>query len=257
MPTADLNTFDASLVHCELVYAKPQNPLEKPKPRVKMTYGPTRRSIAFITPPTVVDWPYLHGDGNFGTKFGPPDVDKAQYIVGITDKPLPSTGSAQTPRLFEVLEEIDKTLRVFVTTYQKEFLGARDLSAAEVKGKMNTTVKAKFDENDTLLYRRVNLATRKFDWKGEERPLRLVDHKRQPIAAPICHQDVCMVALQLDCVYTGLMGAMSGCKGNICEARLVARAPPAGVGSSMSPVDDVWGQVEVPAWADATASGFF
>jgi hypothetical protein len=258
MSFIDLNAFDAALLHCEVLYSKQLNPTEKPKPRIKISYGPTRRSLAFISPPTVVDWPYLHGDGNFGTKFGPPDVDKAQYIVGLTDKPLPSTGSAQTQRLFEVLEQIDKALIAFVHANQKEFLSSRDLSVAEVKGKMSTTVKSKFDENDTLIYRRVNLATRKFDWKGEERPLRLVDNKRQALAAPVCHQDICMVALQLDCVYTGLMGAMFGCKWNVCEAMLVARAAPSGM-TSMAPVDDVWGQVEVPAWADAasTAQGFF
>lgn len=254
MSFISLETFEPQQLHCEIVYAKSQNPAEKPKPRIKMTYGPTRRAISFITAPVVVDWPYLHGDGNFGTKFGPPDVDKAQFIVGLTDKPL--RGSAPSPRLFEVLEQIDASLIAFVHNYQKEFLNSRDLSLAEVKGKMSLTVKSKFDENDTLSYKRVNLATRKFDWKGEEHPIRIVDCKRQVLEAPICHQDICMVAMQLDCVYTGLMGSMFGCKWNVCEAMLVARAPPMGASSSMAPVDEVWGAVEVPAWADA-GSGFF
>jgi hypothetical protein len=250
-----LDAFDPALLVCEIVYSKPSNPAEKPKPRIKMTYGPTRRALSFITAPIVVDWPYLHGDGNYGTKFGPPDVDKAQYIVGLTDKPLPATGATQADQLFKVLEQIDAKLVSFVHANQKEFLNSRDLSLAEVKGKMSLTVKSKFDENDTLAYRRVNLATRKFDWKGEEHPIRIVDCKRQVLEAPIRHQDICMVAMQLDCVYTGLMGSMFGCKWNVVEAMLVARAPLSDA-APKAPVDEVWGSVALPTWADA-GSGFF
>jgi hypothetical protein len=253
------NAFNAQLLHCEVVYSKSQNPSEKPKPRIRITYGPARRSIAFISPPIVVDWPYLHGDGNFGTKFGPPDVDKAQFIVGLTDKAVPHTGLSAAKALFEALEQIDAVLIAFVHANQKEFLNSRDLSTAEVKGKMSTTIKSKFDDTDTLAYRRVNLATRKFDWKGEERALRVVDNKRQALDGQIAHDDVCMVALQLDCVYTGLMGSMFGCKWNVCEVMLIARAPPRSVGSASTPVDDVWGAIAVPTWADTTpsAAGFY
>lgn len=254
MSFIDLNAFDIAQLHCEVIYSIVKSPSEKPKPRIKMTYGPARRSLAFISAPTVVDWPYLHGDGNFGTKFGPPDVDKAQFIVGLTDKPLPQ-GANESQRLFQVLEQIDTALIAFVHANQKEFLNSRDLSIAEVKGKMSLTVKSKFDENDTLAYHRVNLATRKFDWKGEERPIRIVDCKRQILTDPVRHQDICMVALQLDCVYTGLMGSMFGCKWNVCEAMLVARAPPTELKHTAA-IDDVWGAVDVPKWADA-GSGFF
>ena len=255
MSFIDIATFDTALVHCETVYSKAQQPGEKPKPRVKISYGPSRRSLAFISPPTVVDWPRLHGDGNFGTKFGPTDVDKAQFTVALTDKPLPATGVAETGPLFDVLEAVDAALVAFVHANQKEFLSTLKLSPAEVKGKMNATVKSKFDDTDTLAYRRVNLATRKFDWKGQERTLRIVDAKRAPVTDDIVeHDDICMIALQLDCVYTGLMGAMFGCKWNVCEVMLVQRAPP----RSAMIAEDVWGAVEVPAWAaSADTAGFF
>ena len=248
-----LSAFDPALLHCELAYSKPQNPTDKPKPRIKMTYGPTRRALSFITAAIVVDWPYLHGDGNYGTKFGPPDVDKAQFIVGLTDKPLPATGNTEAGPLFTALEQIDTALVAFAHKHQKEFLNSRDLSLAEIKGKMCHTVKSKFDENDVPSYRRVNLATRKFDWKGEEHPIRVVDCKRQVLEAPIRHQDICMVALQLDCVYT--ISSMFGCKWNVCEAMLVARAS-SGDAAPKAPVDEVWGAIDVPTWADAGA-GFY
>jgi hypothetical protein len=55
----------------------------------------------------------------------------------------------------------------------------------------------------------------------------VVDTQRMPIdgdVEPVRHEDVCMVATQLYCVYKGLMGSMYGCKWAILEAMLLTRA---------------------------------
>lgn len=243
MAALDLATFDPALLNCELTTTRPTKPTDKPRTVVKLSYGPSRRGIAFVTPPCVVDWPKLTGDGNFGSMYGPADVDKAQFTVGVTDKGLPDGTTTHMDAYFAALRAIDDKLVETVHANQKELLNTRGLSKDEVRGKLSATVKPKY-EDDTLVYTRHNMATRKFTWSGAERTIPLVDAKKQPVET-ISHEDVCAIATQLDCVYTGLMGSMYGTKWNVCEVMLLKRAehkPPPG--------SDAFAAYEVPAWAD-------
>ena len=79
MSFIELSAFDSDLVNCEIVRsAKPND-----KAKVKLSYGPAKRAIAFITPPFVCNWPQLSGYGNYGSKFLPTELVKARY----TDQP--------------------------------------------------------------------------------------------------------------------------------------------------------------------------
>ena len=239
MSYIDLDAFDPSQIRCEIVHSKNAKPGEKPKLNVRLSYGPARRSIAFVSPPCVVDWPKLDGDGNFGSKFGPDALDKASYTVGLSDKPV--DGVPTMAKYFDALRAIDSVLVEFVYYNQKELLGARDMSRDEVRGKLNPSVKAKY-EDDLLVYHKQNLGTRKFAWSGEARELRIVDCERRPLTAPVRHEDVCLVAVQLETVYTGMMGSMYGAKWQINECMLLKRA-----GNNYEPHEDPFGQV--PPWA--------
>ena len=53
------------------------------------------------------------------------------------------------------------------------------------------------------------MSTRTFTWAGSERVVPLVDARRKPVDE-IRHEDVCAIATQLDCIYTGLTGSMFG-----------------------------------------------
>jgi hypothetical protein len=240
MSYIDLDAFDTSLLRCEIVNSKNSKPGEKPKLNVRLTYGPARRAVAFVTPATVVDWPKIEGEGNFGSKYGPDTLDKAAFTMGLTDKPI--DGTQTMAKYFDVLRAIDSLLVEFVHANQKELLGARDMSRDEVRGKLSPTVKPKYDD-DILVCHKQNLSTRKFTWNGEERHLRIVDCNRAPLTQPVRHEDVCMVAVQLDAVYTGLMGCMYGCKWAICEVMLLKRAS-----NNYESRDDPFAN-HVPAWA--------
>ena len=207
MSYIELHEFDASLVKCELVTTGPKSVGEKGKSQIKLGYGPTRKAIAFVTPPCVLDWPRLTGEGNLGTKFGPTEPDKAQFTVGLTDRPVPEVPAEAMCMLFTAINQIDHILATFVHQNQKELLGCRDLSLEAIKGKGNASVKPKYDEQgDLKIYDRMNLATRKFTWNGEERVLKLTDASGNPLAEdqPPRHEDVAAVAFQVDYCYTGV-----------------------------------------------------
>ncbi|KAG8471284.1 hypothetical protein KFE25_009705 [Diacronema lutheri] len=245
MAAIDLRAFDAALVNCEIVSTRPVKPSEQARTVDKLSYGPSRRALAFVSPPCVVDWPELTGDGNFGTMYGPTDVDKAAYTAGVTDKELPIEGAplAQMDAYFGALRAIDDQRVETVHARQKELLNTRGLSKEEVRGKLSPAVKPKY-EDDTLAHTRLNMSTRTFTWAGSERVVPLVDARREPVDE-IRHEDVCAIATQLDRVYTGLPGSMFGTKWNVCGVMLLKRAE-----QRPQPGSDAFASYGVPAWAD-------
>ena len=245
MAAIDLRAFDAALVNCEIVSTRPVKPSEQARTVDKLSYGPSRRALAFVSPPCVVDWPELTGDGNFGTMYGPTDVDKAAYTAGVTDKELPIEGAplAQMDAYFGALRAIDDQRVETVHARQKELLNTRGLSKEEVRGKLSPAVKPKY-EDDTLAHTRLNMSTRTFTWAGSERVVPLVDARREPVDE-IRHEDVCAIATQLDRVYTGLTGSMFGTKWNVCGVMLLKRAE-----QRPQPGSDAFASYGVPAWAD-------
>jgi hypothetical protein len=172
MSYIDIHQFDPAQVKCELVTTGPRNAGDKPKTQVKMSYGPNRRAIGFLTPPCVLDWPRLTGDGNLNTKYGPTEPDKAAYTCGLTDRPVPEIDAVGDPggamkRFFNVIREIDNALIAFVHANQRELLGVRDLTLDNIRGKANQTVKPKYDESgDLLIFERMNVATRNTRGRG-------------------------------------------------------------------------------------------
>mmetsp|Transcript_27135 Transcript_27135/g.62436 ORF Transcript_27135/g.62436 Transcript_27135/m.62436 type:complete len:151 (-) Transcript_27135:21-473(-) len=142
---------------------KPVGDNLKPKTTVRVTYGPTKRSLALITPPMAADWPMLGPDGNMGSKFGPDAPDKAVYVVGLADRALEGVDQHRVAHLFTVLNLIDERVSDFVCAHQKDVLGTCDLSPEAVRGKMSPAVKQRYD-NDLPTYKRVNVSVRIMDY---------------------------------------------------------------------------------------------
>jgi hypothetical protein len=55
------------------------------KPTITMLQLPGNTDVSFVTPACVTNWPRCTGDGNFGTMWGPTDVQKAKYSLDLTD----------------------------------------------------------------------------------------------------------------------------------------------------------------------------
>jgi hypothetical protein len=229
MSSIDIACFDAKEITCELVNTGDT-------PRMKLTYGPLHHPLTLETPPCVLEWPFLTGNGNMGTKYGPQEALKAQYTVCVTDKPVPASmesaaqHQADMQRFFTVIAAIDEVVAQFAHTHQSELLGVHSLSTEVIKSMGNCAVKSKpYYLRSNRSYKCMNLGTRKFTWDGEGRSLKVVDSAGRPLPAdkPLRHKDVGIVALQLNYVYSGTGSAHFGVKWAITEAVLLKRGPKA------------------------------
>ena len=176
---------------------------------MKLTYGPMHHPLTLETPPCVLEWPFLTGNGNMGTKYGPQEALKAQYTVCVTDKPVPACmesaaqHQADMQRFFAAIEAIDEVVAQFAHKHQDELLGVHSLSTEVIKSMGNCAVKTKQYHLSNHRYKCMNLGTPRFTWDGDVRSLKLVDSAGRPLPAdkPLRHKDVGVVALQLNYVF--------------------------------------------------------
>lgn len=238
-----IDSFDAEQLHVEL---GTQRTASGPKPTIKVSYGEGRRAIAFRTPPVVVEWPRLDGDGDYGTTFGPEDPSDAKFSVGLTDKAPPDGNTKDVARFFAVLKLIDERVVKLVCAEQGKLLKTAGLTELEVAAKMNKAVKPKL-EDGALSHHRVNLSVKKFAPGGAQRVIKMRDALRNELSGPtaVKHGDVCMVAMQLDWAYT-LSNGNFGLKYAPIEVLMVSRAQE---GSAVS-ATDIWGDVAMPTYAN-------
>jgi hypothetical protein len=138
MAPIDLASFDIALVNFELVQSRASTTTT-----IRAMYGPERRPLSFVTPACVVHWPKLHGDGDYGTRFGPSELSKAKYSACATDEDLPSGPNEQMSLWFAVVKAIDCKLAQFAHAQQTELFKARGLSLEAVEAKLCAAVKAK------------------------------------------------------------------------------------------------------------------
>jgi hypothetical protein len=199
MSAIDLATFDKDQLFCEVVHSKTGTGAAKTS--VRISYGSTRRSICLVSPACAIDWPMMHSDGDYCSKFGPDQLDKAQYKCDITDQLHEHVDSMALSNCFQVLRWIDDKLVTFVHHNQKELLGTRDLPIDGIRTKRNASAKPKYDAQDVLVYTKQTLAQRKLDWKGNEQKLRIVDARRNSYTEPVAHGDICIAAAAIDYVY--------------------------------------------------------
>jgi hypothetical protein len=130
MAPIELASFDIALVNFELV----QSRASKTKTAtIRATYGPDLRPLSFVTPACVVHWPKLHGDGDYGTRFGPSELTKAKYSACATDEDLPSGPNGPMRLWFAAVKAIDSKLAQFAHAQQTALFKQRSLSLEAVR----------------------------------------------------------------------------------------------------------------------------
>ncbi len=240
MAPIDLASFDIALVHFKLDSSRASSK----KKTIRALYGPDRLQLSFVVPPCVVHWPRLHGDGDYGTRFGPTELAKAKYTACATDEPLPSGPNEPMRLWFSIVGAIERKLSEFVHAHRAELLSSRDISLEQVKGKLCASVKAKAYKGNA--YEQQNLEARKYGYDGSEWPLRIVDAAAsKPVDAPVEHRSICAFAVHLKSVYSGVAGSSYGCKWAIDEVCLISGPVRAVKAVHMALVVD-WSSVEIP-----------
>lgn len=122
------------------------------KPTISACYGETGAALACVTPAAVTNWPRVTGDGNFGTMWGPSDIQKAKFTLDLTDSPINESQTNDRFKEFsEILERIDDKLLDFVTANQLKILGRKNLTRDEVKMLQIRSVRPKYDKSSGAL----------------------------------------------------------------------------------------------------------
>jgi len=231
MPFLKFSEFDAAYLGVELQYTRPKT--GKPRPQLKVFYGPDRSALSFVTPLVVCDWPKLGADGNYGSNFGPEQLEKAQWQVGITDRavlyategPLNCDGvlNAAAAQFFNTMRAIDEKVAEAVYEHRKEILGDTTLTREVVRAKMMPTVRNKLEEG-VPLYQKMQLSARVFDWDGNRRSLDIVKRGKPYDGDSVKHGDVVRAAIVFDCFYT--VGNGFGIKWGLVQLQHVQDASP-------------------------------
>ena len=186
------------------------------KPLIHATCGPARNEIALITAPAITLWPRVDGDGNFGTMWGPTDVQKAKFTLDLNDSPINEKKNEDFAAFASKIELVDDALLDFVHEHQLKILGRKNLSRDEVKMLQIRTVRPKFDKmSGQLTGHTVNMSASKFAWNGMggkyERKITICDSAGQVVPnAQVCPGDVVSATMYANQIYTGVGGDKFG-----------------------------------------------
>lgn len=186
------------------------------KPAVQMHIGANVAEVAFVTPACRTHWPRCTGDGNYGTMWGPTDINKAKYTLDLTDDHINGEANTGFTKLANMLEAIDDKLLEFVFQNQLRILGRKNLSKEECKMLQIRSVRAKYDKNNGMLVgHSVQLNTSKFAWDGMggrfARNINICDHTGSVILnGTVSPGDVVAATMYQAQVYTGVGGDKFG-----------------------------------------------
>lgn len=186
------------------------------KPQICMLYGTSYTQLGLLSPACVTNWPRVTGDGNFGTMWGPTDVQKAKFTLDLTDTVIDEQCSAEMACFIANIEAIDDKLLDFVYNNQLRVLGRKNLSRDEVKMLQIRQVRPKYDRNSSqLLGHTVQASTAKYGWDGMggkvAKSINICDKTGRVIAdANVCPGDVVAATMYVNQVYTGVGGDKFG-----------------------------------------------
>ena len=137
------------------------------KTAINMLVQPNCTDVAFVTPACVTNWPRVTGDGNYGTLWGPSDINKAKYSLDLTDGSINGADNPNFTDFANMLEAIDDKLLDFVHSNQLKILGRKNLTREEVKMLQIRSVRAKYDKTSgALIGHSIQMTTAKFAWDG-------------------------------------------------------------------------------------------
>ena len=132
-----------------------------------MHFGINGAEVAMVSPACVTNWPRVNGDGNFGTMWGPADIQKAKYTLDLTDAPVEGDENEPFSTFTGLLDAVDDRLLNFVQQNQLKILGRKNLSRDECKMLQIRSVRPKYDKvSGALIGHSVQMSASKFAWDG-------------------------------------------------------------------------------------------
>ena len=186
------------------------------KPTITMLQLPGNTDVSFVTPACVTNWPRCTGDGNFGTMWGPTDVQKAKYSLDLTDGAINGVDNPNFEAFAAMLLEVDDKLLDFVHNNQLKVLGRKNLAREEVKMLQIRTVRPKYDKaSGVLIGHSVQMSTGKYAWDGMggkfARTINVCDHEGTVVPnGNVAPGDVVAATSYANQVYTGVGGDKFG-----------------------------------------------
>ena len=199
------------------------------KTTINMSVGAMSAQVCIVTPAAVTNWPRVTGDGNFGTMWGPTDIQKAKYSLDLTDGLIDGAHPVYFTEFSELLERVDDQLLHFVYENQLRILGRKNLSKDEVKMLQIRSVRPKYDKiSGVLTGHSVQLSTAKFGWDGlggrQERKINVCDLNCKVIQEGlVCPGDVVAATMYANQVYTGVGGDKFGIHWGFEDVQVIAQ----------------------------------
>lgn len=201
----------------------------KGKTTIQMYVGSNAAEVALISPACVTNWPRVTGDGNFGTMWGPTDVQKAKFTLDLTDACINERENEMFTMFCEKLTEIDDRLLDFVQANQLKILGRKNLSRDECKMLQIRTVRPKYDKaSGALAGHSLQMSASKFTWDGcggkVPRSINVCDHTGAVLPqGNVQPGDVVAATMYANQVYTGVGGDKFGIHWSFEDVQVVCQ----------------------------------
>lgn len=199
------------------------------KATIQMYFSDQAAEVALISPACVTNWPRVTGDGNFGTMWGPTDIQKAKFTLDLTDAMINETENSYFTKLADKLTDIDERLLDFVQANQLKILGRKNLSREECKMLQIRTVRPKYDKvTGALAGHSVQLSASKFTWDGcggkMPRTINVCDHTGAVVPnGTVQPGDVVAATIYANQVYTGVGGDKFGIHWSFEDVQVVCQ----------------------------------
>jgi len=186
------------------------------KVTLSLLVQPSNTELALVTPACVTNWPRVTGDGNFGTMFGPQDIQKAKFSLDLTDAHINGIANPNWENFSNLLEAIDDKLLDFVHNNQLKILGRKNLTREEVKMLQIRSVRPKYDKmSGSLIGHSWQMSTSKYTWDGMggkiARAVNVCDKEGSVVlGGNVAPGDVVAATAYVNQVYTGVGGDKFG-----------------------------------------------
>jgi hypothetical protein len=196
---------------------------------IQMYIGGNSADVALISPACVTNWPRVTGDGNFGTMWGPTDIQKAKYTLDLTDAHINELPNAAFDEFSTVMSTIDDRLLDFVQANQLKILGRKNLSRDEIKMLQIRTIRPKYDKmSGALTGHSIMMSASKFAWDGAggkcPRVINICDHTGAVVPnGTVQPGDVAAATIFANQVYTGVGGDKFGIHWSFEDVQVVCQ----------------------------------
>ena len=199
----------------------------KGRNNISMTIGPNFKEVAIVSPACVTQWPRCTGDGNFGTMWGPTEVNKAKFTLDLTDSTIGDTANGDWEAFSKFMTTIDDKLLDLIFDNQLKILKKTGLSREQVKMVQIRSVREKTDKlTGGVNGHAVQLNKAKFAWDGlggsREQSVSIVDMNGVVVnEGTVAPGDVVATTMYPGTVYTGVGGDKFGIQWTFDDVQIV------------------------------------